>query len=396
MSEIPIGDAKNNKTVPHTFSADSIKAHPNPNDAFAQDDYSYQVTTAYKNTLSYPVVVMHRTNHAVRLPTCKTVDLKNQDRERALRVDVIINFSEDVDLDVTHLFDILTEKSSPELLAMKEALRKNQLRVNYGKRRIVITYLVSDRTIRNNNYSVYIDELDVVLCKDGYENHVYHPYSLQGQAILTDTTPNLFSYRVLINDPNQEFGARYININGSVYHIPPTIDQGLQAGVYIYSSSDSTTPSKFITFEEVDDLLPLYTSAKLAEQLGDAASTRRLTEEELAHQRKMKALNKEIELTELKNNVDADKTTRDHAYEIQLTEVKQQYEELKLQNQVESQNLATLKSSLEESAKIRDAELNRLKHELEMRSVQRKEGSELIKWFPAIATAIGAMFNIFL
>lgn len=396
MSEIPIGDATRTKIVPHTLSADTVSAHPNSTDAFAQDDYSYQVTTAYKNTLSYPIVIMHRSNHAVRLPISKTYNPKDKNLERALRVDVIINFSEDVDLDVTHLFDILTEKSSPELLAMKEALRKNQLRVNYGKRRIVITYLVTDRTISSNNYSVYVDELDVVLCKDGYENHVYHPYSLQGQAILTDTTPNLFSYRVLINDPNQEFGARYININGSVYHVPPTVDQGLQPGVYIYSSSDNQAPAKFVSFEEVDDVLPLYMSAKLAEQLGDTASSHRLSEEELAHQRKMKALSKEIELTELKNNVDADKTTRDHAYGIQLSEIKQQYEEIKLQNQVEAQNMATLKANLEESARVREAELYKLKHELEMRSVQRKEGSELIKWFPAIATAIGAMFNIFL
>lgn len=396
MSQPLPGDTITNKRVPYTLSADSVTAHSNPNDAYQQDDYSYQVTTAYCNTLSYPVVVVHRSNHAVRLPISKQSSNNKDKKERGLRVDVIINFSEDVDLDVTHLFDVLTEASSPELHALKESLRKNSLQVNYGKRRIVITYLITDRTIRKNDYSVYVDELDVVLCKDGYENEVYHPYSLQGQSILTDTTPNLFSYRVLINDPNQVFGARYMNINGSVYHIPPTIDQGIAEGIYIYSSSDSHNPSTYVPFEEADEILPLYLSAKLAETLGDAQTSRKLTEEDLAHQRKIQALNKEIELTELKNNVDADKTTRDAAFESQLLEVKQQYEELKLQNSIEAQNLASLKAGLEESAKVREAELNKLKHELEMRSVQRKEGSELIKWFPAIATAIGAMFNIFL
>lgn len=382
--------------VPQTVNTDSVVCVDYLEDAYNDVDYTYQVSTGYVNTLSYPLVIVHRNNHAIRLPSTKPKMDSQTLVPRALRVDVIITFDKDVDIDVTHILDDLPDGVSPELTALKEAIKNNTIRITYGKSKLVMSYTITDRTIRKNGYSVYVDELDVVICKNGHENDVFHPYSIEGQSILTNNSPNAFSYRVMINDPNNVFGGRYININGNVYHVPPSVEYSQKEGVYIYSTFGNKGAPRFVSFDDADTILPLYTSVKLAEQLGDVESSRKLSEEEMIHERKMQAINKEIELAEIKNKVASDKSIRDNDAEAKLLEIKQKHEELKLYSQVEGQKLIQLKASIEETANVRQAELEKLKHELEMRSLERKEGSELIKWFPAIATAIGAMFNIFL
>lgn len=381
--------------VPNTVPVDSVNNVDDVDSRLRNSNYGYQVSTGYVNTLSYPLVIIQRSNHAIRLPPSKSI--KNESDERGLRIDVVISFNQDVDLDVTHMLDDLEEDASLELKALREAVKNNRVKLTYGKSRIMLSYTVNDRTIRKNNFSVYISELDVVLCKNGYESNSYHPYSLKGQELLTDETPNMFNYRVLINDPDKLFGARYINVNGVVYHVPASADIGMRAGVYVYSSQGTSgSQPVFLEFDEADDKLALFPSAKLASELGDVNGSYKSEEAEQAHKRNMEKMQMEMALTKAKNEAESSKTVRDTASDEQLYAIRHEHEKLKLENQLESQRLERLKADIEETAKRREHDLQKMKHNLEMTSMQTKTGTEAFKWLPAIASAIGALFNVFI
>lgn len=386
-------------TVPLTDNVSAVNVVKEPNKQPGEREYTYEITKSFRNYLSYPVVLIDRNNLSVRLPSQKRVTGETN----ALVIDVRMTFSDDVQVDVTHVLDRLKDNAPAELHMVKQALNNNRVSISYGRRRIVLTYRVEEFVLRRNDWQAHISELDTVICRAGYEEGVVHPYSEPGQVAIVNHQDDveLFSYRVLINDPFEEFGSRYVNINNLVYYVPVTIDPSIKPGVYIYAKSIHDNDTVYHSFEEADDIVPLFHTAKLAEQLGNPMehNKRRIEEMQVAHKREL--LTKEHELTILKSKIKEDELRRDtehsnkmHDLKILEAEYKRLEAEYKEKVTIETRRLNEQKAAQEAEANLRAAELNRLKHELEMRGYARKDASEWVKWLPALISGLGALFSL--
>lgn len=386
-------------TVPLTDNVSTVNVVKEPSKQVGEREYTYEITKSFRNYLSYPVVLIDRNNLSVKLPPQK----RNGGEPNALTIDVRMIFSDDVQVDVTHVLDRLKDNSPAELHMVKEALNNNRVSISYGRRRIVLTYRVEEHVLRRNEWQAHISELDTVVCRAGYEEGVVHPYSEPGQVAIMSNQDSieLFTYRVLINDPFEEFGPRYVNINNLVYHVPVTIDPTIKPGVYVYANSVHDEDTVYHSFDDAEEIVPLFQTAKLAEQLGNPAehNKRRVEDIQAAHKREL--LTKEHELTLLKSKINEEQLRRDtehaqkmHDLKILEAEYKRLEAEYKHLTTVEARRLNEQKAAQDEEANRRAAELSRLKHELEMRGYERKDASEWLKWLPALISGLGALFTL--
>ena len=387
-------------TVPLTDVVSRINVMKEPTKHIDEREYAYEITKSYRNYLAYPVVLIDRNNLVVELPPQK----RRTTSPNAVVVDVRMTFADDVKVDVTRVLDRLRENSPLELHMVKEALNNNRVSISYGRRRIILTYCVEEHVLRRNDWQAHISELDTVICRGGYDEGVVHPYSKEGQvAIMTNQQGvELFSYRVLINDPFEEFGDRYVNINNLVYHIPITVDASIRPGVYVYANSVLDEDTIYHGFDMADELVPLFHTQKLAEQLGNPTQHNQRRVEDMQAKHKRELLSKEHELTILKGKIAEEQLRRDaeHAEKMHsLKQLESEYKRLEAEYKhlctVEARRLNEQKAEQEKEANRRTAELNKMKHELDMRGYERKEASEWMKWLPAFITGVGALFALF-
>lgn len=387
-------------TVPLTDNVSTVNIVKEPHKQHGEREYAYEITKSFRNYLSYPIVVIDRNNLMVKLPTQRRTETGNN----ALVIDVRMVFSDDVQVDVTHVLDRLKDNSPAELHMVKEALNNNRVSISYGRRKIVLTYRVEEQVLRRNDWQAHITELDAVICRLGYEEGVVHPYSEPGQvAIMTHQGDvELFSYRVLINDPVGEFGARYVNINNLVYHVPVTIDPTIKPGVYVYANSISDEDTVFYSFDKAEELVPLFQTAKLAEQLGNPIEHNKRRVEEIQAKHKRDIILKEHELTLLKSKIAEEELRRDNEHSDKMHELKKletEYKRLEAEYKhlttVETRRLNEQKATQDAEANRRASELNQLKHDLEMRGYHRKDSTEWLKWLPAFISGVGALFTLF-
>lgn len=398
-------------TVPLTDNVSNINVLKEPHKQLCEREYAYEITKSFRNYLSYPVVVIDRNNLMVKLPTQRRTDTSSN----ALVIDVRMIFSDDVQVDVTHMLDRLKENSPTELHRIKEALNNNRVSISYGRRKIVLTYRIEEQVLRRNDWQAHISELDAVICRLGHEEGVVHPYSDPGQVAIMTHQGNveLFSYRVLINDPVGEFGSRYVNINNLVYHVPVTIDPTIKPGVYVYADSVSDEDTVFYSFDQAEELVPMFQTAKLAEQLGNPAEHNKRRVEEMQNKHKREMLIKEHELVLLKAKISEEELKRTTEHDNKMHDLKKlesEYKRLEAEYKhlttVEAQRLNDQKAQQEaeatrqkayneEQASQRAIELARLKHEFEMRGYSRRDSTEWLKWLPAFISGIGALFTLF-
>lgn len=380
--------------VPTTDSVSHVVDQEGTKELPQESAYAFVINKAYRNYLPYGVVLINRNNVAFKLPPQKKI---SPDDSSALIIDVVISFSTEVYPDVNQILEYLLESSTPELKAFKKALNNNRVSYRYGRRKIILSYQVDAHVIKRNMYSVHIAEIDTVICKEGCEMNVVHPYSDEGQVQLINQEDHidLFSFRVLINDPHGEFGERYININNYVYHVPVTVDSSIKPGVYVYADSVNDDSTIYHPFSDADEIIPLYPTKTLAEKFGDPKEANKRRVEELTNKHRLEIAEKEHELTLLKATTGQEELKRKQEHEGLMHELRMQEAELKRITSIEKRKLSEQQAKMEEEDAFRKAELNRLKHDLEMRGYYRKDASEFFKWLPAILAGAGALFTAY-
>lgn len=135
-------------------------------------------------------------------------------------------------------------------------------------------YLLDEEVLRKK-HSVYIRELDVVVCMK--DSLAMHPYSHQAQMlerhkevradlVKSGLGRRFFTWSVFVIDNSGRIGPRWINIHGSVYRVRTVSDKNCKDGFYVVrdkavsdANEQSVPIADFIEHEEQLDF-PIYKS----------------------------------------------------------------------------------------------------------------------------------------
>lgn len=351
---------------------------------------SYSVTRKYRNNLGYPVSIIDRSNIIVTIPPSNFSTGKSE-----LIVEHCINYSDDVNLNWDTVFN--EESSVPTIEAIRHIAKTKDINIHVIGHELIIEYSISHQSLSSNGFISYYEDLDIVVTKSSYAHNTVHPYSAVGQNLVTASSDNAdgFYYRVIINDPFNEFGERYINVNGSVFKVRRSVDRSIKPGVYVYSKDECKTDNLYspglgtiyYTFNEADKKVPLYTTSQLALSLGDAY----YKQEQEIKTKENEAKQRLAELNIRKIEMDSHLKDMEHKY-------RQEYMDLEREN-------ARLKDELDREKVARERESQREKYEYdrktrydkdkyESRSHARKDTTEFMKWLPGIIASILGVANI--
>lgn len=351
---------------------------------------TYTVSRSFRNALGYPVSIIDRNNIIATIPPSNFSTGTSE-----LIVEHRLNFSDNVNLNWDTVFN--EASSNPTIESIRELTKSRDVRMTTMGQEIIVEYSISHATLASKSFTAYFEELDIVVTKSTYAHNVVHPYSTVGQNLVTASSDNVdgFYYRVIINDPFNEFGERYINVNGSVFKVRRTVDNTIRQGVYVYSRDackndnlyEPGLGTEYYSFDEADKSVPLYGTSQLAASLGDAY----YKQEENIKLKENEAKRKLAELNIKKIELDSKLKDMEHKYKQENMELER--ENMRLKDELEREKAyrerATQREKFEYESRSR-AE----KDSYESRSHARKDTTEFMKWLPNIITAIVSIAGV--
>lgn len=315
-----------------------------------------------------------------------------------------IKYRVGVNIDVERL----SNATSEGMRALRDAVLSGSVRQRMGQCIAQVSYGVNENDVLQSGGSLYLVNLDVVVStmQGGYVPH--HPFSAEGvrNRLVADNetinTAGTVGYSLQIIDNEDVFGTRYININREIFLIQPQKDPGRNSGVYRASTAPvsqhggvGAPRADYFTFGEAEELLGLFRSYEDAWVLGDIAAERKRELESLAqqlkeaqHRQQLERLEREKEFDEWKRDIEqrrvteeSDRKTQEHRWKLEEARINEASSRLK-EEQTRVEHLRSI------------AALERKDH-YEERSYVRKDASEFLKWVPAIATGLAAIFLAF-
>jgi hypothetical protein len=278
---------------------------------------------------------------------------------------------------------------------LKKALVNANTKVFSNMDLFQIVYKVTkDMLIENAGY-LYLDDLDTTICIGKNDAGIVHPESSVGRDLRfsLDAKNAGFSYRIMIVDPENEYGARYINIGGQVYKLKPLSDDHRTPGVYLFVSApegEEQNGWRYFSYEEADEQLPLFRTASDAIVLGDVAGERKAELEAMEAQRKLEELELRREVTVEKGryeklSLELKKKMDEHDDKQKRKQAKLKAREAELAHQIK-----LLETKMDEQKQLRDAGFHQLKYELDTRSAIRKDSSDSMKYMWPVLAGVGA------
>lgn len=372
-----------NHILPETVSVDFIKSVTAEEIAKQNKRNDLTITRSYRNGLGYSVDIIDRNNVVFTIPKSNTgFEVTNE-----LTIVETIVLAEGVNINVDSL---LTEAENSAIInAYKTSIqRRKDLQVKFTttSNQIMIEYAINANQLARYRHRIYFPELDMTICRSGTDYTVVHPYSLIGQSLIVQSQLNSqgFNYTVIINDPDYQHGKRYINISNRVFEVEITRDHSMKPGVYIFTKGSCLSAEDygkvnsqyFFDFKEADEKVPLWKTASLAKDFGDAHLSR--TEELKIRESEIKQAKAELELQ--KTMLESDLKTIEADYK------REQYER--------DSKMKRLEDELHREKLERERLQARLKHEQDMMSLNRKDASDFMKWLPGIVNAIVGIVNI--
>ena len=308
-----------------------------------------------------------------------------------------MRFPRSVNFDVHRVLDEVDSKSPIELQVIQKANNDSKGGQVARGHECVLTYGLTRSKFEKAGGSVYLEELDIVICRDTDEAQTVHPASVEGHAMaLREEQRHMgFVFNVRINDTTQQYGDRFINLAGMVYRVLATADKTVPDGVYIQAPSPSdqfVTEQRHYTFEKADQELPLFRTANDALILGDVAEARKRENEEFQF-----GLKRQYQETEMKHKqelLDLDKqlaALKQEKAELEMEHVRETYR-LKEENLEIERILRGVEAEAAREKQARDKELLGLKDTYERRSMARKDWSEFAKWLPTIVAALAIVY----
>lgn len=315
-----------------------------------------------------------------------------------------IKYRHGVKIDV----DRLSNATSDGMRALRDAVLQGSVRQRMGQCHAQVDYGVDEADVAASGGSLYLVNLDVVVStmQGGYVPH--HPFSMEGirnRLVAENETINTVGavgYFLQIVDNEDIFGPRFININKEIFLVQPTKDPGRKSGVYRASTAPvsehggvGAPRSDYFAFPEAEEFLGMFKSYEDAMVLGDLAAERKRELDQFAHDLKetehrlrLERLQRDQEHEEWKRSIDerrvaeeSDRRAQEHRWKLEEARINEASARLK-EEQTRVEHLRAI-SSLER------------KDHYEERSYARKDSSEFLKWVPAIATGLAAIFLAF-
>lgn len=296
----------------------------------------------------------------------------------------ILEYEEGVKVDSSDLsHDLASARSYPNSSILLGSLSKTtgaswdqQIR---RARRTEITHVITKEELEQAGGQIYFLNLDLMIGLVETEDLQPHPGSMQGQlayAEQTDRSGMKMFIEMEINDPDNQFGRRFVNMGGEVLAVPVISDPDRISGVYRTVSVNgnqrlpTTSRTQYLSFEDAEKSLSLFHSFEEARSLGDPAGQMKREYDEMVAANRVKELELRSEVRKIEERV----KSRERELEDEL------------------RHLRSVKSIHEERASL---ERMLLKDKLEARSVARREWSDMIKYVPLAIGGIAALYGAY-
>lgn len=336
-------------------------------------------TVTYTNGTACLLAVTERSGLSVNITPSKILNTGE------FCIYVNYRFGASASINPYSLVNMAQDELPENLKAIRICLQKSQIlerRLNSAIANFEIVYKIPVELLKEHNWMLHVEQLGVTISIPTENEIVVNPDSEKGRFMLDGTVPDIpgFSYRVEINDPEQTYGARYINLNGRVYKIPVTFDRTKRDGVYVYTNANEVKPKGSVKsrydFFEADNALKLFKTFEEALHYGDIEYDRDKEYERVKHESRMEQIDAEKEKNIFKALMD-------------------KFEQIDDANRKATQNMFEFQEKMQkerdEAQKRRDKEeAERRKEEKEEKAHERRERLEYLKWLTAAATAVTA------
>lgn len=391
--------------LPTTIGLNTVtNTNPKEPKTTSRNDFGFETDISYKNGLPYPVTLIMRNGLALTIPP-----LTGNLREHSdFIVYVRYKFARNVKIDVHRILDDVRNEDAADLVALRNAINDAKSNFTANSNECLIQYTITRHELEKNGGSIYVDILDCCLTHEKLDapKATLHPFSREGTAYRKahENSDSSFHYKLEINDPNDLYGDRFVNLLGRVYRVKAKSDTTKPEGIYIHSTKDVNGEGgdSFLTFESADAELMLFQTAAEAKTFGNLDEVRKREYEQLKHEQQMTLIKMntdhktaihtlEMSLQEYK----ADKVKREAEFAERLAVIRAREVEIDRENKERDAALKALESSYATAKAERDALMNRERDYYERRSYERKDSSEIIKWAPAAIVGIGLVISKF-
>jgi len=348
----------------------------------------FRINTRYINNTTQIVRAKLRSGLEMSFPAVPSRTNHSHDRQFLVRKELVVGPT-----CVTPMRDYLQsldENISAELNAFRQVYLKVYDDVyRFGTARelsCVIEFMFTEGDLQKNAGIFYHDELDT-LFKFGPEAFMQaHPNSAEGRKRKTTAAADAlrseygFIYWIELIDNLGKEGNRFVSICNQVYQIAAKADKNRADGVYIVSSAATNgtlnpneTVTEFKSFEDAERDNGLYRTYVLAASNGDIAGLRKKELQDQIHA----------------NEVERQKYLREkQQHDAEMEEKNRELKNLEHERMLTNRALDDLKRNQEFMA---DVQRLHLKDQMEKKSTDRKDTSELIKFLPTILAGVGTL-----
>lgn len=294
-----------------------------------------------------------------------------EEAERGIYYTLGFAGSETVEID-TSRHDNIRNLTSNKLLQLSPGKGKRWMDIEGVK----WWYFISLDELNSKGGTVYLEEIDKLVSLAEDDKIPDHPFTYTSvdehitEALREygEATAGLILYVV---DNSEEFGKRYINLNGNIMIVPPRIDPGRRNGVYLKLNGhigDKRRGVEFYEFNTLDDKCPIKFFATIAEAENYGSEI-----EEKKRRHELAKAEVEVEVLDAKRE--------QQLTSIEVSKTKDQLDEAGVmrKDHYESRSLRR-KDMYDESGSAR-------KDEFEARSLDRKDEAEETK---AVIATVGA------
>ena len=278
--------------------------------------------------------------------------------------------------------------NSVELNQLMSCLCDNRSRT-LSNIRAFLDYDIPQHTFTPDRQSLYFVNQDVIVSTLPPRTVPFHPYS-------HSFTPNIKEFKIDISHKGNAFieieyvdnlktrGDRYVNICGGVQKLQPKQDINRGDGIYIYtkvkklnSDVEYCVEKHHLTLEQAEEQFGVFKTHEEAEYGGDPKNAV-----------KLKIMRNEGELLDTKHSL----TKSQFEIEKLVSEAKIKEHEFKSLREDLQRTHDLLKANDEAKRLILASESNYRKHEMEMRSIGKKEMFDLIKMIPGLILVLGTAY----
>lgn len=350
------------------------------------------------NALNVPVVAMTRTGVKYVIPPMTGQNLKG--------FVVRTNYSAKghVNVDTHDLLNDSGHATTDEAGFIAKAVRRDETFARAAARPHsgMVDYVVPFKAFEDHGGTLYLPNLDVTLSILTPDQAPPHPYSLVGmrQYLGMEQREQQGKAGVVVQiriiDSQGQFGSRFVNLGGEVFHIQAERGQSdMQDGVYAIGSypapAGASMPgnrTQYFKFDEAEKALSLYQTFNEAKTLGNPQDV---------YKRELEERNQALK-------------QREHEHEEQKANWRREADERRAVQDREAHESKMRLMDREEKVSIREAEATRFEQENRMteqrlkfqqlvlkdvyenRANDRKETIEILKHLPLLIGGVAAIF----